>query len=317
MRMEAILGCVAAILVSCGSDTAAKKAPTATRSDGGSTMAVTVVTEAPSADPVEATSSLPTSMMPVEVVLRLDGIGPYAFGQPQRLVEATLTQALGKPVIVDGAPVFSCLRWGCSDLALLSWPIAGLFVAFSDRTDDGVALPEPVLTAWTITAADAWWPGKVHVPDPTSSNVVFPPVSISLENGVQLGSTFDEVRSAFPTVVGAAWGASTFVPTGFFVSGADATNVTDGSLDWNVVAGLQSALVDDGALIGVDGIAGPATMTAFAAYRERTGLSPQAAFAELGVQPPPDAKVVRLSVGPWFWELECGALEPFGVPSGC
>lgn len=279
---------------------------------------VTAVTDPPSSDTVETTPSVPTSVVPGEVRLRLDGIGPHTFGEPQRLVEATLTQMLGKPVvIIDAAPVFSCIRWGCSKSALLSWPTAGLFVAFSDRTVDGAALAEPVLAAWTITTATTWWPGDVHHPAPTSQDVVMPQESLTFDSGVRLGSTFVEVQSAFPSAVGAAWNASTFVPTGFFVPGADATTAVDGSLDWDVVTDLQSALVDDGAILHIDGVAGPETTAAFATYQERTGLDDRAAFAALGVEPPPDAKVVRLSAGEWFWELDCGSLETFGVPGGC
>ena len=311
------VGTLYAISTSDSTPTSPASAPIATDDSSSGTVAATVVTDPPSSSTVDTTSSSPTSDVPVEVRLRLDGIGPYAFGEPQSLVEATLTQSFGQPVVMAGAPVVSCLQWGCADSAVLSWPTAGLFVAFSDRTVDGVALAEPVLAAWTITTAATWWPGDVHRPDPTSRDVAMPAVPLALDNGVQLGSTFAELQSALPSAVGTAWNASTFMPTGFFVPGADATTAIDGTLDWNVVADLQSALVDEGASLEVDGVAGPATTTAFAAYRERTGLDPQAAFAALGVQPPADAKVVRLSAGDWFWELGCGSLEPFGIPSGC
>ena len=333
MRLWVPLVWVSALLVSCGSDTAANEAPSATPSDVRSTTVsptdagttdesgVTAVTGPSPSDTVEATPSVSTSVVPGEVRLRLDGIGPHTFGEPQRLVEATLTQSFGQPVAAAGAgaPVFlsSCFRWGCADWTLLSWPTAGLFVAFSDRSVDGAALAEPVLAAWTITTAATWWPGDLHHREPTSQDVVMPQESLTFDSGVRLGSTFADLQSAFPSAVGTAWSPSTFMPTGFFVPGADATTALDGSLDWNVVADLQSALVDDGASLEVDGVAGPATTTAFAAYRERTGLDPRAAFAALGVQPPADAKVVRLSAGDWFWELDCGSLESFGIPSGC
>ncbi|HQZ37211.1 MAG TPA: hypothetical protein PK020_22485 [Ilumatobacteraceae bacterium] len=51
MRIGVLLGCVSAILVSCGSDTAANEAPTATRSDGGST---TVVSPTDATDPADS-----------------------------------------------------------------------------------------------------------------------------------------------------------------------------------------------------------------------------------------------------------------------
>ena len=314
MRLWVLLGWVSALLVSCGSDTAANEARSATPSDvRSSTVSPTA------AGTTYGTLSVPTSVVPVEVRLRLDGIGPHTFGEPQRLVEATLTQMLGRPVVitVDAAAVFSCIRWGCSDSAVLSWPTAGLFVAFSDRAVDGAALAEPVLAAWTITTATAWWPGDIHHRDPISQDVVMPQELLTFDSGVGLGSTFVEVQSAFPSAVGAAWSASTFVPTGFFVPGAEATTAVDGSLDWDVVTDLQSALVDDGAILHIDGVAGPETTTAFASYQERTGLDERAAFAALGVEPPPDAKVVRLSAGEWFWELDCGSLETFDVPGGC
>jgi hypothetical protein len=288
--------------------------------DAGTTdgSIVTAVTDPPSTDSVETTPSVPTSVFPGEVRLRPDGLGPHTFGDPQSVVEATLTQMLGEPVVVvDSAPVFSCVRWGCSKSALLSWPTAGLFVAFSDRTVDGAALAEPVLAAWTITTATTWWPGDVHRPAPTSQDVVMPEESLTFDSGVRLGSTFGEVQSAFSSAVGSAWNASTFVPTGFFVPGADATTAVDGSLDWDVVSDLQSALVDDGTILQIDGVAGPDTIAALVAYQERTGLDVPAAFAALGVEPPLDAKVVRLSAGDWFWELDCGSLETFGVPGGC
>lgn len=257
-----------------------------------------------------------------EIVLRPDGIGSHAFGESQSVVEAALTAALGTPEVVEpqSAPVSTCWRWGCSASTVLQWPDAGLLVAFSDRTADGDALPSPVLAAWTLTPTTSWLPGDIYTPDPNSTGVAIPPVRLALANGIGLGSTAAELGSALPSTVTGWWNESSFVPTGFYVPDSDAVETLDGDLDWDVVAELQSALVADGASLAVDGIAGPDTTAAFTAYRERTGLldDARAAFEALGITgPPPDAQVVRLSAGDWAWELSCGGLEPFGIPSGC
>ncbi len=265
---------------------------------------------------VDTSCSNPTRS---EIELRIDGIGPHAFGESQSVVEATLTQALGQPEVVDQlqpAQVFTCIRWGCSNSTVLSWPNAGLFVAFSDRNSEGDALPDPALAAWTLTTSTLWRPGDIHA---FSTPIRTPETRLATDNDIGLGSTVSELRTAYPTTVIGRWNDSSFVPTGFYVPDPAGVTILDGDLDWNVVAELQSALVADGAALAVDGVAGPDTTAAFTAYRERTGLDdPAAAFDALGITgPPPDTPVVRISAGDWFWELSCGGLEPFGILSGC
>ncbi len=272
--------------------------------------------------PPEGSPAIPAVAGPAEIELRLDGIGPHGFGEPLHLVEATLTRALGPPEVVgeiQHPPVFTCLRWGCSESTLLHWPDAGLLVAFSDRSAGGGVWPDPRLAAWTVTTTVPWWPGEVVAPDPTSTRVPAPPVRLTMVNGVGLGSSVAELHDAFPATVDGGWSDSSFVPTGFHVPDRDGVPVLDGDIDWPLVAELQSALNAAGASLTVDGIGGPSTTAELTAYRERTGLDdPASAFAALGIAAPPaDAPVVRLSAGDWLWELECGYLEPFGVPSGC
>ena len=257
-----------------------------------------------------------------EIELRIDGIGPHAFGESQSLVEATLTEAFGQPEILDQlqpAPVVTCIRWGCSKSTVLSWPNAGLLVAFSDRNSDGEALSDPALAGWTLTPDTPWRPGDIHAFDPSSTPMPTPGIRLATDNDIGLGSTVSELRTAFPTTVTGRWNDSSFVPTGFHVPDRAGVTILDGDLDWNVVAELQSALVDDGASLAIDGVAGPDTTAAFTAYRERTGIDdPAAAFEALGItDPPPDTPLVRLSAGDWFWELSCGGLEPHGISSSC
>jgi len=287
--------------------------------DTGDTVTLIELTTATILSTVDTSCSNPAGDA---IALRVAGIGPHAFGESQSVVEATLTQALGQPEVVDQlqqAPVNTCLRWGCSDSTVLHWPDAGLLVAFSDRNADGDTLQDPVLAAWTLTPITPWRPDDIYAPDPTSTAVPIPEIRLTLYNGIGLGSTTAELRSAFPSTVDGFWSDSSFVPTGFYVPDPGGVTILNGDLDWNVVAELQSALVADGASLTVDGVAGPDTTSAFTAYRERTGLDdPAEALAALGVTgPPPDTQVVRLSAGEWFWELFCGYLEPFGIPSEC
>ena len=217
------------------------------------------------------------------------------------------------------AQVVTCVRWGCSEAMVLHWPNTGLVVAFSDRTSDGDLLQEPVLAAWTLTPTTPWRPGDIYVPEPGATPAPMPDLRLALANGIGLGSTVSELRSAYPSTAEGLWSDSSFVPTGFYVPEADGTTTIDGDVAWDVVTQLQSALVAEGAALTVNGVAGPDTAAALTAYIERAGLDgAPAAFDALGITgPPPEAMVVRLSAGDWFWELSCGGLEPLGIPSGC
>jgi hypothetical protein len=279
-------------------------------------------TVATSPDPSTSTSAPTTAVVAPTIELRVDGIGPHSFGEAQSVVEATLTEAFGAPEVIDDmqpAQVVSCVRWGCSDAMVLHWPNTGLVVAFSDRTSDGDVLQEPVLAAWTLTPTTPWRPGDIYVPEPGATPAPTPDVRLVLASGIGLGSTVSELRSAYPSTAEGLWSDSSFVPTGFYVPEADGTTTIDGDVAWDVVTQLQSALVAEGAALTVNGVAGPDTAAALTAYSERAGLDgAPAAFDALGITgPPPEAMVVRLSAGDWFWELSCGSLEPLGIPSGC
>jgi hypothetical protein len=267
-----------------------------------------------------------TTAVPIQagsdIELRVDGIGPHSFGEARSVVEATLIEAFGAPEVVDDmqpAQVVSCVRWGCSDAPVLHWPSTGLVVAFSDRTSDGDVAQEPVLAAWTLTPTTPWQPGDIYVLEPGATPVPMPELRVALANGIGLGSTVSELRSAYPSTAEGLWSDSSFVPTGFYVPDADGTTTIDGDVAWDVVTPLQTALVAEGAALTVNGVAGPETAAALATYIERAGLDgAPAAFDALGITgPPPDAIVARLSAGDWFWELSCGALDPLGIPSGC
>jgi hypothetical protein len=252
------------------------------------------------------------------VELRLDGIGPHAFGTSQRVVEATLTEALGQPEVIEQQPtVYPCIRWGCSDSTVLHWPRAGLLVAFADRSTDGDVLPERAVVAWTLTPTTPWFPDDVHVFDPTSNGSTTPEIRLTLDNGIGLGSTSAELQSAYPSAGDGWWNYSAGVPTRFFVT--DPAGDLTGDIDWDVVTDLQSALVSDGASIAVDGIAGPNTIAALSAYQKQTGRdNPTEALEALGITgPAPDDRIVRLSAGEWWSEGSCGDLEPFGFPNEC
>ena len=280
------------------------------------------VSSSPDPSTSTSTSAPTTAVVAPTIELRVDGIGPHSFGEAQSVVEATLTEAFGAPEVIDDmqpAQVVTCVRWGCSDAMVLHWPNAGLVVVFSDRTSDGDVLQEPVLAAWTLTPTTPWQPGDIYVPEPGANPAPMPDLRLVLAGGIGLGSTVSELRSAYPSTAEGLWSDSSFVPTGFYVPEADGTATIDGDVAWDVVTQLQSALVAEGAALTVNGVAGPDTAAALTAYSERAGLDgAPAAFDALGITgPPPEAMVVRLSAGDWFWELSCGGLEPLGIPSGC
>jgi hypothetical protein len=294
-----------------------------TNQDNSQRLVSVAETVSTSPDPSTSTTApTTTAVVAPTIELRLDGIGPHSFGEAQSVVEATLTEAFGAPEVIDDmqpAQVVTCVRWGCSDAMVLHWPNAGLVIAFSDRTSDGDVLQEPVLAAWTLTPTTPWRPGDIYVAAPGATPAPMPDLPLALANGIGLGSTVSELRSAYPSTAEGLWSDSSFVPTGFYVPDADGTATIDGDVAWDVVTQLQSALVAEGAALTVNGVAGPDTAAALTAYSERAGLdSASAAFDALGITgPPPEAMVVRLSAGDWFWELSCGGLEPLGIPSGC
>lgn len=273
--------------------------------------------------PVEPSTSSPVTTPVLSdgpVVLRRDGLGPYAFMTPRSEVEPWLTLELGPPAryAVQGPILVTCGAAGCEEADVLWWRDAGLLVAFASRDLAGKAFPEPVLTSWTVTVGP-WWPGKVSEP----TNVFDPalvPTRLTTADGVGLGMTAAELERAMPSTEFLAWNGGTFVPNGFYVpAGADDVSLV-GDLDWNVVTDLQRALNAAGADLGVDGVAGPRTQAALLDYQDRNALQGWGeVLTALGVtQPDPDSRVVRLSAGWWWWEFDCGGeLEAFGLPDQC
>ena len=248
------------------------------------------------------TSTPTTTAAPIQassdIELRVDGIGPHSFGDVQSVVEATLTEAFGVPEVIDDmqpAQVVTCVRWGCSEAMVLHWPNTGLVVAFSDRTSDGDLLQEPVLAAWTLTPTTPWRPGDISIPEPAATPTPMPDLRLALANGIGLGSTVSELRSAYPSTAEGLWSDSSFVPTGFYVPEASGTTTIDGDVAWDVVTQLQSALVAEGAALTVNGVAGPDTAAALTAYIERAGLD--GAPAASTPWEPPDRHPKRWSSG--------------------
>ena len=258
---------------------------------------------------VESTAS------PVE--LRLDGIGTHDFGDQQSSVVTTLRLALGDPVELEvQAPLVSCIRFGCDGVTAMSWPDAGLVVAFTSRWPDGEQRGEPVLAGWTVAVDSPGWPGAVPIPRPATTDGV-PAIRLTTLNGIGLGSTAADVMGAFPTIEFGGYNDSSFVPSGFYLPEAEGRAILHGDVVWDVVSVLQTALNAEGATLAVDGTASPDVLAAFTEYRNRTGQTPMEAFESLGLAAPPDAIVVRLSAGDWFWELGCGSLVRYGIENEC
>lgn len=294
--------------------------PAASSTQDPATSTSTSTMDSSVVDP--STSSPVTTPVPLDspVVLRPDGLGPYAFMTPRSEVEPWLTLELGPPAqyAVQGPILVTCGAAGCEEADVLWWRDAGLLVAFASRDVAGKVFPEPALTSWTVTVGP-WWPGKVSEP----TNVFDPalvPTRLTTADGIGLGMAAAELEGAMPSTKFLAWNDGTFVPNGFYSpAGADDVSLV-GDLDWNVVTDLQRALNGAGADLGVDGVAGPGTRAALLDYQNRNGLQGWGeVLTALGVtQPDPDSRVVRLSAGWWWWEFDCGgALEPFGLPDQC
>jgi peptidoglycan hydrolase-like protein with peptidoglycan-binding domain len=253
-----------------------------------------------------------------EIVLRPDGIGLYDFGAERAEVEAWLTSILG-PLDAgtdEPAPVYTCARWGCAESLLLRWPNAGLHVAFADRAHTGEQLPEPVLVAWTVSV-DRWWPGRIFPPGLTWVDHPVRERLVTAE-GIGLGSTVEELGRLVPSTEVLGWNDSSFQPTGFYIPDEGAGVAIEGDLDWQLVEDLQAALNDAGATLVVDGIPGPATRAALAEFADQHALESSARIVDaLGLRPDPDARVIRLSAGGWFWEFGCGEMNVFGFDDRC
>lgn len=316
----------ALVAAACGDETAAPggdSSVVASSTSSTQVPATSVTTSTMGNSLVEPSTSSPvTTPVPSDapVVLRPDGLGPYAFMTPRSEVEPWLTLELGPPTryAVEGQILVTCGAAGCEEADVLWWRDAGLLVAFASRDLAGKAFPAPVLTSWTV-AVGPWWPGKVSEP----TNVFDPalvPTRLTTADGVGLGMTAAELKRAMPSTEFLAWNDGTPVPNGFYLpAGADDVSLV-GDLDWNVVTDLQRALNADGAELGVDGVAGPRTQAALLEYQDRNALQGWGdVLTALGVtQPDADSRVVRLSAGWWWWEFDCGgALEPFGLPDRC
>ncbi len=253
-----------------------------------------------------APGAAPTSTEPpeqAELVLRADGVGPFDFGSDMSSVTAWLTQRRGPPTVVDvtewpgrgfsfGAVVLSCGRQ-----QILSWPSAGLTVGFSDLPGAGegcgVETPGLRLWAWNLTAPGADGP------------------RLRTEDGISVGDTMAELRSVVPATAFMAINDSTFFPAGFFMPGGEY-----GVLAWDWISDLQRALNANGAQLAVDGEVGPKTRAAVETYRISYGLDSVQAVLQALVAPPDEATVAWISSSGWFWEFECGILEPWGW-GGC
>jgi len=257
-----------------------------------------------------------------DVTLGPDGLGPYSFGSGQAVIQPWLTEMLGPPDAVDsgGYPTIhtdaqSQFGEEYSVGNLLSWPTAGLVVAFAERVRSDGAASESVMLAWTVSL-DPWYPGQIANPNATPTGAaIHPSIRLVTGEGIGLGSTGGELETVLPSTVFYAWNDSTAVPNGFHVPRDDGGPSMQGDLDWDVVRDVQRALNAAGADLVVDGIAGPLTRAALAGYSDGLGLATWVdAFTALGLsRPPSDSLVSRLSAGWWFWELECGPLEPLGL----
>ena len=230
------------------------------------------------------------------IVPRPDGFGVYDFGDPADGLVDELVVAFGPPsdeVVFSAQPPDRLYLPGgyhaLHDLAQFEWADPGFLVILSDTPFHGDHWGEAVpgtlhLIAWESTAGQ-----------------------LPLDSGVTVGSTFDQLRSAYRRVTVGAFDVceTDFDPAAFTVPG---TFTLHGTLDWDWVSDLQEVLAGRGARLAVDGMYGPATTAAVHAVQLEIGLDGSvgadangmigpATIDALGLRPPDDAQVIRLQAG--------------------
>jgi peptidoglycan hydrolase-like protein with peptidoglycan-binding domain len=247
---------------------------------------------------------------PDSAILRLNGIGPYAFGHEADEVEDWLTERLGPPdeEIVEAGQLGWPLE-ACDERRAAYWPDTGLTVAYTDRDGSGTCTATPRLAAWMLYEDAPWF--SEHHADDTPSTPDLELRGVTTGAGIGLGSSVAEMRAVHPHVEFGTWGIDDYSPSSFHV-------FTDfeGRIEWNAVVDVQQALNERGGTLDVDGILGPATRQALTEFQQSAGIAETppdgetvlgiigpATLSALRVDPPDDAPVVYLTAGNWAWDF--------------
>ncbi len=238
-------------------------------------------------------------------VLRSDGFDGVDFGDPVEGLFEQLRVAYGPPseeMIESAEPPgpFQYLPygyWAAYQIGFVEWDDPGLSFVVSDmpyRVGEGFGEPTPgtlTLVSWRSTARD-----------------------LRFANGIGIGSTLGELHAAYPDLVVGTMDLNCeteYLPAVFLAERTD-TSVPDrlglrGSLDWDWVGDVQTALDERGAELVVDGIYGPATTAALREFQLESGII---SFGEdangiigpltmdaLALSAPDTARVISLGAG--------------------
>lgn len=192
MRRLAVVVVFSLALGSCGSGDPAFDTTASTSSPATTTVTTTTTIPPPTTTTATAmtteattTAATTTTVVPRPVTLSSDGLGLVSFGDRADDVLAILEEALGPPdVLLDSEEAIiasdDSYFYGGPDMTevLAIWRPIGLFAAFSRypfyRQDGALHF-----SGWATTPADQ------------------DAAPLTTETGIGVGSTFDEIRSAF------------------------------------------------------------------------------------------------------------------------
>jgi hypothetical protein len=299
-------------LAGCGAGESSPPASSGPYTSGSPSASVTVPSTTSAATTTLRPADVSTSLVDTEAadlavhaILRVEGLGPFVFGDDATDVEPWLTDQLGsadETIVESGA-----LGWpleSCDQRRAFYWVDAGLTVVIADRDSSGSCTSMPQLAAWMLSG-DAPWFSTDHLTD-----LVSVPGDVITDVGIGLGSTVAELRVAYPDVEFGEWDIDEYSPTSFRVEGME------GRIDWNPIFDVQTALNELGAALEVDGTLGPATRQAITEFQTARGITESRSedgigfigvlgpttLTALDVSPPAAAPVVYLAAGNWAWD---------------